>query len=187
MTDPACGLSVLVTPQALPIHAASKDVIVSALVLNFLPEKVRALVEMKRVARTGCTIGCYVWDYPSGGVEFLDAFWTAATALDPGASELDEKRRFPFCTIDGLIDLANNAGLGSLDATSIVIPTTFKDFDDFWQPFTLGAGPAPGYCSGLAPEARQRLKDALFEALPRHDDGSIHLEARAWAVKGSSI
>jgi hypothetical protein len=63
------------------------------------------------------------------------------------------------------------------------VPTVFKDFDDYWRPFTLGAGPAPGYCTGLDPQARQRLKDKLEVALPRGADGSIHLNARAWAVK----
>ena len=59
----------------------------------------------------------------------------------------------------------------------------FRDFDDYWLPFTLGAGPAPGYCVSLEPEARQRLKERLQHSLPRQADGSIPLKARAWAVK----
>jgi hypothetical protein len=153
------------------------------LVLNFVPDKVRALAEMQRVARGGATVGFYVWDYPGGGIEFMRAFWTAATALDPDAGELTEDRRFPFCTPEGLIDLAGRAGLSSLEHTRIEIPTVFADFQDFWRPFTLGAGPAPGYCMSLAPEARQKLQARLQDALPRQADGSIHLKARAWAVK----
>jgi hypothetical protein len=65
------------------------------------------------------------------------------------------------------------------------MPTVFKDFEDYWHPFTLGAGPAPGYCAGLAPEARQQLKQKLHESLPRREDGSIHLNARAWAVRAT--
>jgi hypothetical protein len=59
----------------------------------------------------------------------------------------------------------------------------FGDFDDFWRPFTLGAGPAPGYCTSLAPEARERLRARLDATLPREDDGTIPLSARAWALK----
>jgi hypothetical protein len=113
----------------------------------------------------------------------MRAFWTAATALDPDARELTEDRRFPFCTPEGLIDLAGRAGLSSLEHMRIEIPTVFADFQDFWRPFTLGAGPAPGYCMSLAPEARQKLQARLQDALPRQADGSIHLKARAWAVK----
>jgi ubiquinone/menaquinone biosynthesis C-methylase UbiE len=172
--------------QALPLGAASKDVVVSALVLNFVGDKQQALTEMKRVGRVGGSIGFYVWDYPGGGVEFMHAFWRAATALDPAAADLTEDKRFPFCTREGLIDLVRSAGLTSVDLTSIEVATVFGDFEDYWRPFTLGAGPAPGYCVSLAPEARQRLKQSLQEDLPARADGSIHLKARALAVRARS-
>ena len=95
----------------MAVETASRDVVASALVLNFVPDRPKALAEMKRVVRPGGTIGFYVWDYPGGGVEFMRAFWTAATALDPAARELTEDRRFPFCTPDGLTDLVRGAGL----------------------------------------------------------------------------
>ena len=169
--------------QALPLKEHSADVIVSALVLNFVPDKEKALAEMKRVARAGATVAFFVWDYPGGGLEFVRAFWTAAAALDRNAVDLTEDRRFPFCTPEGLTALARDAGLVPVDSTAIELPTLFKDFEDYWHPFTLGGGPAPGYCKSLDPAARQRLKERLHDSLPRSDDGSIPLRARAWAVK----
>ncbi|MGH6622143.1 MAG: SAM-dependent methyltransferase, partial [Alphaproteobacteria bacterium] len=62
-------------------------------------------------------------------------------------------------------------------------PTVFRDFDDFWRPFTLGAGPAPGYCASLDPDARERLRQRLSDTLPRRADGAIAFTARAWAVR----
>ena len=169
--------------QALPVEQGSRDAIVSALVLNFVPDKAKALAEMRRVARSGARIGFYVWDYPGRGVEFMREFWTAAVALDPRAADLTEDKRFPFCTPAALIDLATQAGLAAAECTAIEVPTVFKDFEDFWRPFTLGAGPAPGYCASLDPEARERLRSKLDDDLPRADDGSIPLQTRAWAVK----
>jgi len=169
--------------RALAAQTASADVIVSALALNFIPDRERALAEMKRVARTGATIGFYVWDYPGGGVEFMRVFWNAASALDRNALELAEGKRFPFCTSDGLKGLARRAGLKSVDCAAIEVPTVFKDFEDYWHPFTLGAGPAPGYCASLEPRARQLLKESLQQRLSPRDDGSIALKVRAWAVK----
>lgn len=171
--------------QALTSAMPSRDVIVSALMLNFVPDKEKALAEMRRVARVGATIGFYVWDYPGGGVEFMSEFWNAATALDSAALELAEDRRFPFCTPDGLTDLAKRAGLVSVECTPIEMPTVFKDFEDYWHPFTLGVGPAPGYCMSLDPEARRQLKDNLHDSLPRSEDGSIPLKMRAWAIKAA--
>lgn len=170
--------------QALPVDTGSKDMIVSGLVLNFVPDKEKALAEMQRVARSRGTVAFYVWDYPGGGVEFMRAFWTAATALDPHARDLTEDRRFPFCTADGLANLAKSTGLTSVDCIQIEVPTLFKDFEDYWHPFTLGAGPAPGYCSSLGAHARERLREKLYDSLPRGEGGAIPLKARAWAVKG---
>lgn len=168
---------------ALAMETASRDVVVSGLVLNFVPDRQEALAEMKRVAHPDQTVSFYVWDYPGGGVEFIHAFWTAATALDPGALELTEARRFPFCTPDGLTKLAGEAGLTRIDCAPIEVPTVFRDFEDYWHPFTLGTGPAPAYCASLAPEAQQRLRDKLHHDLAAGKDMAIPLHARAWAIK----
>lgn len=168
--------------QALGLESASRDAVVSALMLNFVPDRVKALAEMKRVARPGGTVAFYVWDYPGRGLEFLRAFWTEAARLDPKAGDLTEDRRFPFCTPDGLLELARQAGLPGAACEAIEAPTVFSDFDDYWRPFTLGAGPAPGYVASLPEDARERLKERLRESLPRQADGSIRMNARAWAV-----
>jgi SAM-dependent methyltransferase len=173
--------------QALPLDDRSRDVVASALVLNFVPDIPKALSEMKRVARSDGIIAFYVWDYPGGGMEFMRAFWQAAISLDSSASDFAEGKRFPFCTLDGLTELAAKAGLRSIVSTAIEIPTAFKNFEDYWHPFTLGAGPAPGYCVSLANDARERLRKKLEHDLPRREDGSIVLNARAWALKALPV
>nr|WP_250813390.1 class I SAM-dependent methyltransferase [Neorhizobium tomejilense] len=170
--------------EALSIPSGTRDIVVSGLVLNFIPDREKALQEMQRAARSKATIAFYVWDYPGGGVEFMRAFWTAATALDPSARDLTEDRRFPFCTLEGLADLAHRAGLSHVETTKIEAPTRFQNFDDFWHPFTLGAGPAPGYCANLKTAEREKLREKLEESLPTAEDGSIPLRVRAWAIRG---
>lgn len=172
--------------QALPLPSASADVVVSALVLNFVPDRPKALAEMRRVARPGRTVAFYVWDYPGGGVEFMRAFWTAATALDPAAHDLTEDKRFPFCTPDRLTAALVEAGLTDIRCQPLTAPTVFRDFEDFWHPFTLGAGPAPGYCTNLPPDHQARLKASLSATLPRQSDGSIALKTRAWALAATT-
>lgn len=169
--------------QKLDVQSESRDIVVSALVLNFVSDRQKALAEMKRVARPGGTIAFYVWDYPGGGVEFMRAFWTAATSLDPAALDLTEDKRFPFCTPEALTKSARSAGLTNVEWAALEAPSTFQDFEDYWHPFTLGAGPAPGYCANLAPDARQRLEQKLRDSLPYSADKSIPMKLRAWAVK----
>lgn len=172
--------------QALPVETGSGDIAVSALVLNFVPDREKALTEMKRALRPGGKVAFYVWDYPGGGVQFMRAFWTAAAALDPAARDLTEDRRFPFCTPEGLASLVERAGLATEECAPIEATAVFRDFADFWHPFTLGAGPAPGYCMSLALEARERLKQRLEETLPYAGDGTIPMRLRAWAVRAGA-
>jgi len=182
VTDPRVEFRVE-DAQALGLPSASCDVAASALVLNFVPDRVKAVREMKRAVRPEGMVAFYVWDYPGGGIEFMRAFWTAAVALDPGARDLTEDRRFPFCTSDGLIEMAREGGLRSIECIPIEVPTIFRDFEDFWKPFTLGAGPAPGYCVSLEPDVRERLREKLHQTISPEQDGSIRMKARAWAVK----
>ena len=59
----------------------------------------------------------------------------------------------------------------------------FASFDDFWQPFLYGQGPAGAYASALAEPARDQLRAKLRARLAGADSG-ITLTARAWAVRG---
>lgn len=58
------------------------------------------------------------------------------------------------------------------------------DFDDYWSPFLGGQAPAPGYAMSLTEEGRAGLREYIRRSLPIGPDGSIHLVARAWAVRG---
>jgi SAM-dependent methyltransferase len=168
----------------IPLADGSMDVVVSGLVLNFVPEVPAALREMSRVAAGGGTLAAYVWDY-AGKMQLMRAFWDAAVALDRDAASLDEGKRFPLCRADALVQAFAASGLHGVDVTPIDIPTRFASFDDFWQPFLGGQGPAPAYAMSLADDARARLRDRIQGRLKAEADGSISLLARAWAVRGS--
>jgi SAM-dependent methyltransferase len=169
--------------QALPFDSASFDVVVSGLVLNFVPEPRQAVAEMARVARPGGAVAAYVWDYAEK-MELMRYFWDAAVVLDPSALELDEGRRFPICQPSPLAELFKNGGLQEVEVCPIDIPTAFRDFDDYWSPFLGRQGPAPGYAMSLSEERRRALRERIRTNLPTANDGSITLVARAWAVRG---
>jgi hypothetical protein len=139
---------------------------------------------MRRVAAPSGTVAAYVWDYAEG-MRLMRAFWDAAAALDPAAASLDEGRRFPLCRPEPLARLFAAAGLREVATRAIDVPTVFRDFDDYWDPFLGGQGPAPAYCVGLAEDARTALRERLRTSLPVAPDGRIRLTARAWAVRGT--
>jgi len=169
---------------AIPLGDASVDVVVSGLVLNFVPDQRAALAEMARVTGKGGTIAAYVWDY-AGKMELMRFFWDAAVEIDPDASKLDEGIRFPLCRPAALDKLFVDAGLGGVEVQPIDIPTRFTTFDDYWQPFLGGQGPAPAYVMSLDEAARARLRDRIRARLPIQADGSISLTARAWAARAT--
>ena len=170
---------------AIPLDGASADVVVSGLVLNFVPDPRAALVEMVRVTGKAGTIAAYVWDY-AGKMELMRFFWDAAVGLNPGAANMDEGVRFPLCRPEALEKLFADAGLKRVEVTPIDIPTPFADFDDYWQPFLGGQGPAPAYAMSLDESARARLRERILERIPVKADGTIALTARAWAIRATA-
>jgi SAM-dependent methyltransferase len=170
------------TADAIPLADQSVDVVVSGLMLNFVPQPAVVLAEMERVAKARGTIGVYLWDY-ADRMEMLRMFWDAALELDASAAKLDEGQRFPICRLDCLKQEFEEAGLTDIQISAIDVPTVFRDFDDFWHPFLAGQGPAPTYVVSLPEEKRNALRERLRLRLPVHGDGSIRLLARAWAAK----
>lgn len=170
---------------SIPLADGSVEVVVSGLVLNFVPDPGAALTEMRRVVAGGGCIAAYVWDY-AGKMELMRHFWDVAAELDPAAAPLDEGKRFPLCQPKALIELFTSAGLSAAEVTPIEIATRFASFDDYWQPFLGGQGPAPAYAMSLGESQRARLRDRIRDRLPHDADRAISLVARAWAVRGGA-
>lgn len=170
--------------QKLPVADGSFDATVSGLVINFVPDQSKAVSEMKRATRSRGIVAAYVWDY-AGEMQMMRHFWDAAVALDPSAASLDEGRRFPVCRAEPLAELFRQAGVDDVTTCATDVPTIFRNFDDYWTPFLGGQAPAPGYCMALSEIRRAALRDHIRANLPIKSDGSIHLGARAWAVRGT--
>ncbi|GHH41164.1 class I SAM-dependent methyltransferase [Lentzea cavernae] len=166
--------------DATDLGGRNADVVVSGLVLTFVPDAAAAVGEFARAAPY---VGSYLWDYTSG-MQMMRLFWDAATDVDPAAAAHDEGRR--FSTVSGaepLRALWTGAGLRDVEVTGIVVPTVFRDFADFWEPFLGGTGAAPAYAATLPPEQLNAVRDLLRSRLP--EQGPIELTAKAWAVRGA--
>lgn len=162
---------------------AEFDCAVSGLVLNFIPDKAKALREMTRIVRPGGLVGLYVWDY-AGHMQIMRHFFDAARAIDPAAAAYDDGVQAPICRPGPLIKAFTAAGIADPQVTAIDIAAAFADFDDYWEPFLGGTGSAPRYCMSLDEDTRNKIRDAVRERLPTGPDGEILLAIRAWAAKG---
>lgn len=156
---------------------------ISQLVLNFVADPAKALAEQIRVTHVGGVVAAAVWDYGEG-MQMLRTFWEEAVALDPAAAARDE-RTMPLSRHSELSSLWLSQGMLAVGERPITIEQRFTSFEDFWQPFLGGQGPAGGHVASLTEAQREalrtRLRRRLFAGEP---DGPLVLEARAWAVKG---
>jgi len=171
------------TATNIPIADNKVDIVVSGLALNFFPDLSRAFEEMKRIIKPNSIIAAYVWDY-SGKMEFLRHFWDAAAEVDEKAKTLDEGIRFPICNPEKLKNAFQDAGLSNIVVSYLTVDTIFKDFEDYWNPFLGGQGPAPSYLCSESSYVVGKIRFNLLQNLPAELDGSIKLLAGAIAVKG---
>ncbi|HXV33929.1 MAG TPA: class I SAM-dependent methyltransferase [Gaiellaceae bacterium] len=171
--------------ESLPFEDGEFDAALSALVVNFMADAAAGVAEMRRVTRPGGAVAACVWDY-GGGMTLLRAFWESAAALDPeGAAAADERSRMRFAREGELAGLWREAGLRDVEEGELVVSAAYESFDDLWEPFALGAGPAGAYAASLDPAQQAELRDDYRRRLAV-PDGAFSLSARAWYAVGKA-
>ena len=160
--------------EQLPWEDASFDVTLASLVIAFMSDADQGVREMARVTRPGGTVAACMWDIEGGGMAMLATFWKAARELDPATPG---ERARPGVTRGDLGARFRAAGLTDVVEGEIEARVDYADFEDFWEPFTYGVGPAGTYLVGLPAERQRQLRDLCAAALP---SGPFTLTARAW-------
>jgi SAM-dependent methyltransferase len=165
------------TAEDLPFGDGEFDVTLAQLVVPFMREPVVGLREMRRVTRRDGIVAACVWDH-AGGQAPLTAFWDAARELEPGVRDESEQAGAGQGKLAALLAAA---GLDDVEETVLRVRVQHASFEDWWQPFTLGVGPAGAYLAGLDPAARAELRAGCRRRL---SDEPFTLGARAWGARG---
>jgi len=163
--------------EQLPFPDGTFDAALAQLVIHFMADPVQGLREMHRVTRPGGTVAACVWDH-AGDRGPLAAFWSAVRELDPAA---EDESGLAGVREGHLAKLFSQAGLDRTSVTTLTVRIRHASFDDWWQPFTLGVGPAGGYVASLAPDRRAELREQCRRLLPA---GPVEITAAAWGVSG---
>lgn len=163
--------------EKLPFPDQAFDATLAQLVVHFMKDPVAGLAEMRRVTRRHGVVAACVWDH-AGDHGPLAPFWEAARQLDP---EVDDESQLPGVREGHLGELFQEAGLHQVEETSLTVAVEHRTFDDWWEPFTLGVGPAGAYVTSLDPKRQVKLGEVTREKLPA---APFVLTAPAWAARG---
>jgi SAM-dependent methyltransferase len=163
--------------ETLPYDADEFDCAVAQLVVHFMKDPIAGLSEMARVTKPGGLVGATVWDH-AGRAGPVSLFWEAVADFDPKSpdeSDLAGARQ------GHLVELFGRTGLRDVSETVLTVRVGYQNFDQWWEPYTLGVGPAGAYVAGLSPQQRTELAAMCAAALP---DGPFDITASAWTALG---
>lgn len=165
--------------EELPFDDGSFDASLAQLVVHFMTDPVEGLTEMKRVTRPGGVVAACVWDF-GGRRGPLSPFWEAARRLDP---DIDDESERAGTNQGHLLELFETARLSYPEETTVSASVEHATFEDWWEPFRLGVGPAGSYLSSLDPDRQAQVEAIarqIFSPLP------YLLTSQAWAVRGTA-
>jgi SAM-dependent methyltransferase len=172
------GVEVLqASAEQLPFKDRAFDAALAQLVVHFMADPIAGLAEMRRVTRPNGVVAACVWDH-GGGQGPLSTFWQAARELDP---EVDDESQLAGAHEGHLAELFEAAGLHEIEETALSASLEHPSFEDWWEPFTRGVGPAGSYVVTLDPERQLVLRERCRALLPV---APFVLTARAWAARG---
>ena len=162
--------------EHLPFPDHSFDLALTQLVVHFMTDPVSGLREMARVTRPGGLVAACVWDHAGGGGP-LAAFWRAVHDVTPGACDEAE---LAGAREGHLVELCEAAGLKHIEPSTLTVTVRFTTFADWWEPFTLGVGPAGAHVTQLNEERRDVLRARCAHLLP---PAPFEVAALAWCVR----
>ena len=163
--------------EELPYGERSFDAALAQLVVHFMADPVRGVREMARVTRPCGVVAACVWDHAGRGGP-LSLFWEAAQELD---RDVHDESRLAGARRGHLTELFEVAGVVEIEETALSVEVEHPTFEEWWEPFTLGVGPAGAFVAGLDAGRRARLRDLCRGRLPA---APFVVSARAWAARG---
>lgn len=167
----------LAPAEELPFEESSFDAALAQLVVQFMRDPIAGLREMARVTRDDGLVVASVWDH-GGGHGPLSALWNVVREIDPGARD---ESGLAGTREGDLTERFEQAGLREIEETALTVTVEHPTFEDWWEPYTLGVGPAGAYVAGLDAEQRADLREHCRASLP---DPPFVIEARAWSARG---
>ena len=163
--------------EDLPFEDRVFDAALAQLVVHFMADPVGGLRELARVTREEGVVAACVWDH-AGGQGPLSLFWEAARRLDPGVAD---ESALAGAREGHLTELFRAARLREIKESVLSVSVEHRSFEEWWEPFELGVGPAGAFVAALDEERKAELRELCRPLLPA---APFTLPARAWVARG---
>jgi SAM-dependent methyltransferase len=167
----------LASAEQLPFGDGDFDAALAQLVVHFMRDPVAGVREMARVTRPGGVVAACVWDH-AGGRGPLSPLWEAARSLD--ADVVDESG-LAGARQGHLVELFEQAGVRDVSEHVLEVEVEHPSFEEWWEPYTLGVGPAGAFVARLDDAGRSQVEERCRALLPA---APFVLHATAWAARG---
>lgn len=168
--------------QNLPYADNSFDRCMAMLVVQHVPDKAKAIAEMKRVTKPDGAMGTALWD-TAAGMSPNRPLWEAARALNLPA-DIPSASSSASNSAAGSTKLLSDAGLENITVTEIVIERRFSSVDEYWNPLAMGEGVPGKFLGSLSAEQKSAVKEQIRKILlGDRPDGSFSIKAKAWAAR----
>ncbi len=167
----------LASADRLPFPDRAFDATLAQLVVHFMSDPVAGLAEMARVTRRDGIVAACVWDH-AGGQGPLGLYWQAARQLDP---TVDDESQLAGVREGHLAELLGAAGLRHIVQATLTVSLEHASFEEWWEPFTHGVGPAGSYAVSLDADRQAELRESCRASLP---EAPFVVTAVAWAARG---
>ena len=164
--------------EELPWPDDEFDVALSSLVVAFMRDPDQGVREMARVTRPGGTVAACMWDIAGGRQKMLATFWSAAREVDP---DVEGERKLAGIREGDIAERFVRAGLEDIEQGELAARADYASFEDFWDPFTNGVGPAGQYLASQPADKQEAIREGCRAKLP---DGAFSLDAHAWYARG---
>ena len=149
--------------RTLPFEDAEFAAALAQLVVHFMSDPVAGIHEMARVTREVTALSPRAC-----GTSQAERRRSACSGTRRGNSTGDviDESKLAGAREGHLAELCEAAGLREVEDGAISIAVEHATFDEWWEPFTLGVGPAGAYVAALEEDERAALRDRVASSSP---------------------
>ena len=166
---------------ALPFADSEFDIVTSALVINFIPDRAKALAEMRRVLRPSGIVTAYLWHRSATANDA--PFAPIERGLETIGTNVLRPPMRPESAPEGARMALESAGFFDIAITIVEATRTFPSFADYWETHCLPIAPPGQSIAALSDEGRARLRATMQAMLPAAANGTVSYSSRALAFK----